>query len=189
MTAAVFQIFPSLEDRKQLQEQRKKIGLAAFSLGDRERYHAYDYGWRRVALNDFSEASPIDPESAWFRPQRVEQTETMWRRHFGERRRDRSRLVFEPPATASREQIERWEYEQRELGKLRPAVATEEATGIVKGPAVIAYVELASRFVRENVERWGAQNRAVRNAMAAADPRDLAAIQAGLGLSATEAAE
>jgi hypothetical protein len=186
--------FPSPEDRAALQEQRTKIGLAAFSPGDRERYHAYDYGWRRVVLNDFAKTSPIDPEGdvpgqgSWFRQQRVEQTEAMWRRHFDDASKySRRRPAFEPPANAKPDQVERWEYEQRELAKLRPAAEAEEAAGVGNGPAAIAYVGLIVRFIHENIERWGASNQRVRNAIV--DPSSaetVARLQRELGLRSRE---
>src|SRR5271170_3944129 len=105
--------FPSEDHRAAL------VGRKDLSDGEREQYHAYDYGWRRVMLSNFARTSPIDPEGAWFRPQPVEQAEAMYRQKFA--RRKTKATLFEP-ANASAEQIDIWEFQRRELAKLRQRI-------------------------------------------------------------------
>jgi hypothetical protein len=62
-------IFPSHEDRKALLRAIEAAGWnldRALCEEDRWRWHAYDYGWRRVQLGDDARAAPIDPGGVWF---------------------------------------------------------------------------------------------------------------------------
>lgn len=43
-------------------------------------WYAYDYGWRRVALNDFGTASPMDSTGEWLAADLALAAERYWRR-------------------------------------------------------------------------------------------------------------
>lgn len=168
--------FPSEDHRAELVTQRKGYGLTD---GEREMYHAYVYGFRRVMLGNFARTSPVDPEGTWFRPQRVEQVEAMYRAKFA--RPKPQATLFDPPSTASAEEVAEWERQRRELAKLGARI-----TGNGKlhdgspSPEAIAFVELACQFARANLAGFVSGNRR------AATDAELAAIQAGLGITATE---
>ncbi len=49
---------------------------------DRWRWHAYDYGWRRVMLDDFTKRSPIDDAGEWFNASGAREAELFFRRKF-----------------------------------------------------------------------------------------------------------
>ena len=171
-------VFPSLEHRAELAERRKQPG--GLSGAERAEYHSYAYGFRRAVLGNFAATSPIDLEGYWFRPNLIAETEAMYRRKLA--RPKTKTTLSEPPADATAEQVETWEYQRRELAKLRARI-----TGNGKQhdgsptPEAIAFVELACQFARANVADFVSGN----NRRPAADA-ELAAIQAGLGITATE---
>ena len=53
--------------------------MSALAADERWHWHAYDYGWRRVALGDVTDVSPIDPQRVWFDADLVEVAERYWR--------------------------------------------------------------------------------------------------------------
>ena len=87
--------FPSLGHRTLL--LRKSRGDR--TTDDQWFIHAYDYGWRRVAIDDKVSPSPIDPERQWFDARLVDAAEAMWRKFF-----DRP-VVREPVGPHSDEDI------------------------------------------------------------------------------------
>jgi hypothetical protein len=52
------------------------------SEDDRWLWHAYDYGWRRVVLDDVAKTSPIDRDGVWFDAALAYSAETFYRRKF-----------------------------------------------------------------------------------------------------------
>jgi hypothetical protein len=75
-------MFPSLSYRAALLQKRSCEGYGNLTDDQRFAYHAYDYGWRRVALDDFSVTSPIDSKGVWFNASLATQAEAVWRRTF-----------------------------------------------------------------------------------------------------------
>lgn len=170
-------VFPSLEHRAELVTARKGYGVTD---GEKEQYHAYAYGFRRVMFGNFARTSPIDPAGEWFRPQRVEQAEAMYRAKFA--RPKPPATLFDPRPTASREEVAEWERQRRELATLRARITgTGKLQDGSPSPEAIAFVELACHFARANLAGFVSGN----NQRAASDT-ELAVIQAGLGLSAAE---
>jgi hypothetical protein len=82
--------FPSDENHKGLRRLSRKDGnpdstlnLALLDEADRWHFHAYDYGWRRVVLDDRSDQSPLDPwPRSWFDEHSVAVAEAYWRRRL-----------------------------------------------------------------------------------------------------------
>jgi hypothetical protein len=69
--------FPSRENQKVLLRlcEKSKDDLEE---RDRWRWHAYDYGWRRVFLFDRNPRSPIDPDGDWYNEEFADQVERMF---------------------------------------------------------------------------------------------------------------
>lgn len=70
--------FPSLEHYQLIRKKLRDSGYAAFTRDDVWYYHAYDYGWRRVFLNQRNEVSPIDEDGQWFNGLMVDRTEQVF---------------------------------------------------------------------------------------------------------------
>jgi hypothetical protein len=132
--------FPSMEHRAALQTQRKKSG--PLEGLDREHYHAYDYGWRRVVLDDFSRTSAMDGDGESYRPDLADQTEAMWRRKFHRPKRVRE---FEPRAGAGDAERAAWEEGRRHLDALKARIPGNGTNGR-PSPEAIAFVEACLAF-------------------------------------------
>ena len=82
--------FPSDENHKDLRRLSRKDGrhdstlnLDLLDEADRWHFHAYDYAWRRVVLNDQADQSPLDPwPRSWFDEHSVRIAELYWRRRL-----------------------------------------------------------------------------------------------------------
>lgn len=74
--------FPSIDDRARLLASRKEFGIKSMADFDRRHLHAYDYAWRRVFLDEFKPASPIDPDGKWFDRPLAAKAEQLWRREY-----------------------------------------------------------------------------------------------------------
>jgi hypothetical protein len=72
--------FPSDEHRDELS---KKGFKGRTSDQDLFWWHAYDYGWRRVVLQDRQDGSPIDPRRKWFNTDLAAEAEQYWSRKYG----------------------------------------------------------------------------------------------------------
>jgi hypothetical protein len=161
--------FPSVEQWETLKRARNEGG-GLKALGGRERqwYHAYDYGWRRVRLNDRAQTSPIDPQGEYFDEPDVLRAEAMWRERFTQPKPRYVRDETPPPGTSA-EDAARFRAQWEELARLRPAAEAEKRAGIERGPALLAYGEAAFRMVRENVARWAEKQRPLPDQAAAID--------------------
>jgi len=51
-------------------------------------WHGYDYGWRRIALQNREDKSPIDPDKAWFNAELAARAEIFWSKELGIRAPD-----------------------------------------------------------------------------------------------------
>jgi hypothetical protein len=71
------------------------INLDLLAEPDRWHWHAYDYGWRRVMLDEKVDQSPIDRYKRWFEPRLANVAEGFWRRAL-----NKPLPVKHPPATA-----------------------------------------------------------------------------------------
>lgn len=71
--------FPSLSHHARLRQSHRQGGVSALAADERWHWHAYDYGWRRVALGDVTDVSPVDPQRVWFDADLVEVAERYWR--------------------------------------------------------------------------------------------------------------
>lgn len=64
--------FPSVEQRAALLQKCRTnsspntLKFAVFTNDERAFWHAYDYGWRRVVLEDYTPTSPIDRDGLWY---------------------------------------------------------------------------------------------------------------------------
>lgn len=58
----------------------KKRSEKKLSNAETWQYHAYNYGWLRVIINE--DHSQIDPQRLWFNDGLVRQSEAMWRKFF-----------------------------------------------------------------------------------------------------------
>lgn len=84
-TAGVMGDFPSEENLKAL----RRIGIVGLHDDvDLWRYHAYQYGFRRVVLRNFDGAYPMDPDGEWLDPYMVDRAEEFWRRKLGKGRQE-----------------------------------------------------------------------------------------------------
>jgi hypothetical protein len=104
-------------------------------------WHAYEYGWRRVALHTRGDHSPIDPERQWFDPKLAGWAEEFWSK----------KLHRSKPAVESwRMRVAaayRWAYANGQ--PMPPGVS--ETDPRVKG--------LVARFEQVREEEFGAQDR------------------------------
>jgi hypothetical protein len=48
--------------------------------------HAYNYGFRRAAANDYATYYPLDENGLWYNDALAHEAEEMWREHFRQRR-------------------------------------------------------------------------------------------------------
>lgn len=94
--------FPSKEHRKALRQPFLKTGKKSSTINldllaepDRWLWHAYDYGWRRVMVDDWEESSPIDSDGMWFDLRLANVAEGFWRRVL-----NKPLPVKHPPPTA-----------------------------------------------------------------------------------------
>src|SRR5690242_1567380 len=84
--------FPSRGHLASLRQNLRKTGGGTLSVPDLWLWHAYVYGFRRVALNDYQPVSPIDAMGEWFHGELVEAAEAFYKRFLG-----RSRNEYIPP--------------------------------------------------------------------------------------------
>ena len=75
---ALLPSFPSIAHRMHLRQK----SYSARTTEEKWFMHSYDYGWRRVMLEDFDDRSPVDPERAWLNYGLVAAAEGMWRKHL-----------------------------------------------------------------------------------------------------------
>jgi hypothetical protein len=84
--------FPSDAHRQALLQSchrdLKKETLSLAPLTDEQRWfwHSYDYGWRRVIMEDFSKQSPIDRSGEWYDASLARAAEDFYRRKFNKPR-------------------------------------------------------------------------------------------------------
>ena len=65
--------FPSIAHRQAILDacraaapSPKQVDPSKLTDNLRRRWHAYDYGWRRVFIDDFKPRSVIDPKGEWY---------------------------------------------------------------------------------------------------------------------------
>lgn len=71
-------LFPSLEHYQSIRKKLRESGYSVFTRDELWYYHSYDYGWRRVFLNQPAETSPIDEDGTWFNSLMVDRAEVMF---------------------------------------------------------------------------------------------------------------
>jgi hypothetical protein len=156
--------FPSLEHRESLQQKFKAGGYSwsALTHPERSQYHAYDYGWRRVVLDDAKRVSPIDQEGRWFDPYLIGQAEAMWRRAHPEPKQP-ERAAMTPPPGLSDEERKLWWSQADEVERLR-RIAWAGPDRLPNGertPEALAWATAAGDFARHWQERWQQSTRRI----------------------------
>lgn len=101
--------FPHMAHRDDLKSKCRRKGhdgqelpglyLEQLSREDRFFWHAYNYGFRRIALGLVDDKSPIDPERKWFDAELAAIAEAFWRPIWFPKSRPRAafRVPSPPP--------------------------------------------------------------------------------------------
>lgn len=74
--------FPSFGDRDYLRDKvslTRGTGYSTLTDEEKRRYHAYDYAFRAICLDDRAKSSPIDEGGRWHDASMVAQAERMFR--------------------------------------------------------------------------------------------------------------
>ena len=75
LTLTAPETFPSMTHLQHLRQHLKNSGgslQAAFIEHERWQFHAYDYAWRFVWLEDSNHRSPIDKDGKWWKKEFME---------------------------------------------------------------------------------------------------------------------
>jgi len=132
--------FPSDEHYEEL---KSKGSHGRISRRDQLCWHAYDYGWRRVVLQDVHGNSPIDPKRKRFDANLVAAAEKYWSRKY-------HGSGPKPAVESWRMRVAaayRWAYERRQ--PMPPEIPESD-------PRVVALVE---RFEQAREDEFAEQNR------------------------------
>lgn len=76
-------------------------GYSSLTEEERWHYHAYDYAWRRIFLENPNPTSPIDTTGKWYNPRLVDDAEQMLASHF--RRKPQAKITPADEAAARRD--------------------------------------------------------------------------------------
>lgn len=158
--------FPGDADHRRLHADRikAKISVASLSADNRRRYHAYDYGWRRVLLDD--RRSPLDPEGEWFDAVLADQAERYWRIKHNKPTREEQRRRRAAAVTPAEEAAARGDYERAALFRAQDRERAALKARIVGdgklpdgrwSPEAIAYSECCWRQAKANLAAFGAR--------------------------------
>ena len=203
-TSSHLPVFPSRAHRNYLSEKLKAAGYnTANAFPDelqRWQHHAYDYGWRRVYMNNREPTSEIDPLGTFFVEDLATRAEQMFRRPPAPPQRitpadrveaegDRLRHAGnDAEADAAYETAER--YRAQDIAR---AAAKAHIIGSGRNPdgsptkEAVDFVELGAAQARANASTWlGLNRRAVIPPGTGREAEQMGELQRTLGVRATE---
>ena len=189
MTAALtVTAFPSNTHLADLRQRLKdgKFQWNVLTESDLWHYHAYDYGFRRVMLNDFSQDYPLDPHGRWFSALLAEAAEDFYRRKL---KRPKPLYSSDPvrPADVERDPAKAaiFRRQDAERAPLKRAVQVhgERQENGEPTPEMLAYMRCCAQQGAENLQMYSAHN---RKAQAPEARMSQAQINEAMGVAATE---
>ncbi len=167
-----------------------KRGYSSLSEEEKQHWHAYDYGWRRVFLNDHNRYSTVDVpiddmgRGKFFDPVSVRAAEQMYKARRPKRAEPQITPADEAAAKGDHERAARYRAQDRARAA---AIALIEGDGKLPdgrwSPASQAFVTLCAQQARENLAEFEA-----RQQQQAAPRRqaDIPSLAEQFGVRATE---